>query len=223
MTARLPETLDRRDAEPALVRRTLADLSVSNRLFGGRQAVRWGLARVLAGTRANGPLTVLDVGAGMGDILLHVRRRLAPRWSLRPMALDHLRPAARLCGGAGIAAVVGDLAHLPLRERAVDLVIVSQVLHHLPRAAAAAFLRHIAALAGVGVVVADLNRSPLAQAGIWTASHLLGFHPVTRRDGVASVGHGFTAAELAALCAEAGLQAQVTRRPGWRVVAWWRT
>jgi SAM-dependent methyltransferase len=223
MKPRPAETLDRRDADPALVRRTLADLSVSNALFGGRQAVRWGLTRVLAGTPSNGPLTVLDVGAGMGDILLHIRRRLAARWPLRPMALDHLRPAARLCGDAGIPAVVGDLARLPFRERAVDLVIVSQVLHHLPRPAAAAFLRRITALAGIGVVVADLNRSPMAQAGIWTASHLLGFHPVTRRDGVASVGYGFSVAELAALCREAGLRAQVRRRPGWRLVAWWRT
>ncbi len=223
MTPRVPETLDRRDAEPALVRRTLADLSVSNALFGGRQAVHWGLSRLLEDARAAGPLTVLDVGAGMGDILLHVQRRLAARWPLRPVAVDHLRPAARLCHDAGIPAAVGDLARLPLGDRAVDLVVVSQVLHHLAPAAAAAFLRHIAPLARVGVVVADLRRSPVAQAGIWTVSHLLGFHPVTRRDGVASVGYGFTTAELAALCREAGLRAQVARRPGWRLVAWWRS
>jgi len=221
LTPRIPETLDRRDADPALVRRTLADLSVSNALFGGRQAVRWGLTRVLADARANGPLTVLDVGAGMGDILLHVRRRLAPRWRLRPVALDHLRPAASLCRDAGIPATVGDLAHPPFGHGAVDLVVVSQVLHHLAPPAAAAFLRHIALLARVGVVVADLRRSPVAQAGIWTVSHLLGFHAVTRRDGVASVGYGFTAAELATLCREAGLRARVARRPGWRLVAWW--
>ena len=221
MSPRVPETLDRRDAEPALVHRTLADLSVSNALFGGRQAVRWGLTRLLAATRANGPLSVLDVGAGMGDILLHVQRRLAPRWPLRPVAFDHLRPAARLCHDAGIPAAVGDLAHPPFGHGAVDVVVVSQVLHHLAPTAAAAFLRHISPLARVGVVVADLRRSPVAQAGIWTVSHLLGFHPVTRRDGVASVGYGFTAVELAALCREAGLSAQVARRPGWRLVAWW--
>jgi SAM-dependent methyltransferase len=223
LTPRVPETLDRRDAEPALVRRTLADLSVSNALFGGRQAVRWGLSRLLADTRAAGPFTVLDVGAGMGDILLHVRRSFAQGWQLRPVAVDHLRAAARLCHDVGIPAAVGDLAHLPFGQRAVDLLVVSQVLHHLAPPAAAAFLRHISPLARVGVVVADLRRSPVAQAGIWAVSHLLGFHPVTRRDGVASVGYGFTAAELAALCREAGLSAQVTRRPGWRLVAWWRS
>jgi 2-polyprenyl-3-methyl-5-hydroxy-6-metoxy-1,4-benzoquinol methylase len=223
LTARPLETLDRRDAEPALVRRTLTDISVSNALFGGRQAVRWGLRRVLADTHTARPLTVLDVGAGRGDILLHVRRALAPRWRLAPLALDHLRPAARLCGEAGLPALVADLSRLPVGRHAVDLVVVSQVLHHLDAPAAVTLLRDLAAVAGVGVVVADLRRSPLAQAGIWTASHLLGFHAVTRRDGVASVGSGFTPAELAARCREAGVHAHVSRRPGWRLVAWWRT
>jgi SAM-dependent methyltransferase len=222
LTPRTLETLDRRDAEPGLVSRTLADIAVSNLLFGGRQAVHWGVTRLLAGVRPGARLTVLDVGAGMGDILLHLRRRLARRWTLEPVAVDHLRPAARLCGDAGLAAVVGDLAHLPLRQRAVDIVILSQVLHHLRPPAAVALLRDLAAMAGVGVVVADLRRSPVAQAGIWTASHLLGFHAVTRRDGVASVGHGYARAELAALCREAGVPARVVRRPGWRLVAWWR-
>lgn len=223
MTSRSPETLDRRDAEPALVRRTLADIAVSNALFGGRQAVCWGLRRVLAHTRTTRPLSVLDVGAGMGDILLHARRSLAPRWRLTPLALDHLRPAAWLCAEAGIPALVADLAHLPVGRRAVDLIVVSQVLHHLEPPAAVTLLRDLAAVAGVGVVVADLRRSPLAQAGIWTASHLLGFHEVTRRDGVASVGSAFTPAELAARCREAGIRANVSRRPGWRLVAWWRS
>jgi SAM-dependent methyltransferase len=223
LTSRPRETLDHRDAEPALVRRTLADISVSNTLFGGRQAVRWGLRRVLAHTRTARPLSVLDVGAGMGDILLHVRRSLAPRWRLAPLALDHLRPAAGLCAAAGIPALVADLAHLPVGKRVVDLVVVSQVLHHLDPTAAVTLLRDLADVAGVGVVVADLRRSPLAQAGIWTASHLLGFHAVTRRDGVASVGCAFTPAELAARCREAGIRAHVSRRPGWRLVAWWRS
>jgi len=220
VSAAAVETLDCRDADPAVVRATLADIAVSNTLFGGRQAATWGVRRLLAG-RAAGPITLLDVGAGMGDIARHLVARLAPRWALRPVALDHLRPAARLCQAADLPALVADLAHLPLRPGAVDVVLVSQVLHHLARNQVPAFLRCLNGLAGMGVVVADLRRARLAQAGIWAAGHILPFHPVTRRDGMLSVGRGFHRRELAALCAAAGVRPTVARRPGWRLVAWW--
>lgn len=219
MTAAL-ETLDRRDADPAVVRATLADIAVANALFGGRQAATWGVRRLLDGQPA-GAVTLLDVGAGKGDIVRHLAARLAPRWTLRPVALDHLRAAARLCRGAGLPALVADLAHPPLRSGAVDVVLVSQVLHHLPRAAVPAFLRQMDALARLGVVVADLRRSWLARGGIWAAGHVLLWHPVTRRDGMLSVERGFSERELADLCAAAGVRSTVARRPGWRLVAWW--
>jgi hypothetical protein len=44
---------------------------------------------------------------------------------------------------------------------------------------------------------------------------------VTMADGMTSIRRGFTAAELTALLARAGIAEQVTRRPGWRLVATW--
>ena len=101
--------------------------------------------------------------------------------------------------------------------------MVSQVLHHLPRAAVPDFLRAVSGMARLGVVIADLRRSPMAGAGIWTASRLLRFHPVTQVDSVTSVAHGFSRIELTDLCRQAGVVAIVRRRPGWRLVAWWRS
>jgi hypothetical protein len=73
------------------------------------------------------------------------------------------------------------------------------------------------------VIVGDLRRSWLAAAGFWLASWPLGFHPVTRHDGVVSVLRGFTAPELEALARAAGARAPaVRRRLGWRLVASWR-
>jgi SAM-dependent methyltransferase len=216
------ETLDRRNAHPAVVRATLADIARSNRLFGGRRAVRWGVERLLRAARPSGRLTVLDVGAGSGDVARYLARSLGARWALRIVALDHLTPAARLCRERGLATVVGDFAALPFGGRAVDVVVASQVLHHVPRSRVPPLLRALGACARVGVVVADLRRSRAARAGIWGASHLLGFHPVTRRDGIVSVSRGFAVEELERLCRDAGVVTRVYRRPGWRLVAWWR-
>jgi len=215
------ETLDRRDAEPAVATRNLRDLALVNTLFGGRQAVRWGVARLLRGLPPGRAVTVLDVGAGAGDIAQHLRATVCPR--VLPVALDHLFPAATLCRARGVPAVVADLHAPPVAPGGVDVVVLSQVLHHLPRPGIPAFLRRVSGLARVGVVVADLRRSAVAQGGIWVAAHLLRLHPVTRIDGVASVGKGFTRGELGALCRAAGAAPIVRRRPGWRLVACWRT
>lgn len=216
------ETLDRRDADPALVRATLADLTVANALFGGRQAALHGVRRVLRGA-PDRPVTLLDVGAGTGDVARYVARRLAPRRVVRPIALDHLRDAARLTRAAGTPAMVADLARLPLRPASVDVVLLSQVLHHLDRSAGITVLRSLARVARIGLVVADLRRSPLARLGIWAAAYALRFHRVTREDGMLSVDRGYSREGLGALMAQAGLGAPVVRRPGWRLVAWWRT
>jgi hypothetical protein len=72
------------------------------------------------------------------------------------------------------------------------------------------------------VVIADIRRSWLAAGGFRLASAALGFHPVTRADGVASVLRGFTAAELGTLVHQAvGVRPRVERSPFWRLVATW--
>ena len=72
------------------------------------------------------------------------------------------------------------------------------------------------------IIVADLRRSWLAIAGLWTLSFPLGFHPVSRHDGVVSIRRGFTPDELRALVHRAtGRTARVTRRAGFRVTASW--
>jgi SAM-dependent methyltransferase len=218
------EALDDPRCPDAVARATLADIARVNRLFGGRAAAVFGLERLLAAGPVPPRLTLLDVGAGAGDVAPSLVSRAAHRGvRLVPIALDAHRAAAALCGGAGLAAVVGSAAAPPFRERSVDIVLASQFLHHFSRTAAAALARAFGQLARVGVIVAEPRRSAAARAGIWAASLALALHPVTRRDGVLSVRRSFTAPELHAALADAGVRAPVWRRPGFRLVAAWRT
>ena len=105
----------------------------------------------------------------------------------------------------------------------MDIVLISQVAHHLAADAAVELFRAATALARIGVVVADLRRSELAVAAFRLGSALLGFDAVTRADGITSVRRGYHVRDLAALAARAGQQARVCRRPGFRVVAYWST
>jgi SAM-dependent methyltransferase len=165
---------------------------------------------------------VLDLGAGGGDIIAFVVKKAREQnVTLVPVTLDRHRSAASLCRDRGIPTLVADAWALPLAPRSVDVVIVSQLLHHFRRDAGVRLLRDLAPLVRRGIVVADLRRAHAAAVGIWLAGLALGFHSVTRRDGFTSVRRGFTRRELSDLLRSAGLQAPVYQRPGYRLVAVW--
>ena len=216
------EALDDHACDPAVVRATLADIARSNWWFGGRAAVMRGVDRLraAAGERT---LTVLDVGAGAGDIVHHLAARaLRNGWTLRAIALERHPEAARLCRASGITTMLADAGALPIATGGVDIVIASQLLHHVERSAAVQLIRELDRVARIGVVIADLRRTSAAALGIWLASFLLAFHPASRHDGVVSVRRGFSANELAQLLATAGVAATVERRPQFRLLATWR-
>ena len=105
----------------------------------------------------------------------------------------------------------------------MDLVLVSQVAHHFTHESAIRLFRTCDALARVGVVVADLRRGLLAPLAFRAGATVLGFDEVTKADGVTSIRRGYTAGELHDLLLAAGVRARVARRPGYRLVATWRT
>jgi SAM-dependent methyltransferase len=217
------EALDQPGTHPALVEATLKDIARLNALLGGRAAAAYGLKRLLQGVHPEAPVSLLDVGAGSGDITEHLARRAA-RWgvTLTPVAIERHPIAAGWCRRAGLRTVMSDGGDLPLRASSVDIVLASQLLHHLERASAVALLREMDRVARVGAIVADLRRHAVAALGIWLVSYPLRLHAVTRRDGVTSVRRGYTPEEMRALLRDACLVAEVSQRPGYRLVAVWR-
>jgi len=218
------ELLDDPATDTALATRSLQDVARSNRWFGGANAVVAELVPVLAAARGGGaPLTLLDVGTGAGDIP-ELARRIADRGGvhLLTMGLEvtpALAAASRPRSGDAIA---GDALALPFADRSVDIVTCSQVLHHFVAADGARLLTELNRVARVRVIVADIRRAWAAAAGFWVGSWALGFHPVSRHDGVVSVLRGFRAAELsAAVVAATGCLPSVRNRRGFRVTASW--
>lgn len=215
------ELLDDPGADAAEVRLTLHHIARSNRWFGGTAAVRHALARLVP--PGTGSRSLLDVGTGQGDIpralMPWATRRGTP---LQAAGLERIPAAARMASDAGLPTVIGCGGRIPFRSRSVDLVISSQLAHHLAPDACIRLFRECARVARVGVVVADLQRSRIARPLFSAAAVLLRFDPWTRRDGVTSLARGFTPAALSDLITRAGFQARVDRRPGFRVVAWWR-
>ncbi len=218
------ELLDDPAADPALVRESLIHIERSNRWFGGRAALRWGVGRALAAVPPGTRLTLLDVGTGAGDLPLDLARWARRRGvEIHPVGLERIPAAARAARGAGLPTLLACAGALPLRRRSVDLVTISQLLHHLAAEDAVRLLQDATRLARRAVVVADLRRSALARHAFRAGAALFRFDRHTRADGLTSIARGYTPPELAALCAAAGVPAEVSVRPFYRVVAWWPT
>lgn len=218
------EHLEEPGIDPALVRRSLADVARANRLFGGTRAVLAEVDRVLIGERARRTaITLLDVGTGAGDIPVRAARRAARRGiTLTTFGLDESETLVTATRMLLSATVRGDALALPFADRSVDIVTCSQVLHHFPDDLALGVIREMHRVARVRSIISDLRRSWLAAAGIWTASFPLGFHPVSRHDGVVSVMRGYTPDELSRLVSRAiGRTPDVRRRLGFRITASW--
>jgi SAM-dependent methyltransferase len=225
------EYLDAPGVDPGLVRRSLADVSLANALFGGTRAVIRELDRALRGDRCASrvrsgqppTLSLLDVGTGMGDIPASARRLAASRGiALETVGIDLAETLAAASRRAIGTAVRGNALELPFRDGAFDIVTCSQTLHHFADAEAVRVVRELDRVARGCVIISDLRRSWIAAAGIWLASFPLGFHPVSRHDGLVSVLRGYTADELRdAVAGAIGRPPAVRRHLGWRVTAAW--
>ena len=215
------EYLDEPGIDPRLVRRSLADVALANTLFGGTRAVLLEIGAVLPELGATA--TLLDVGSGVGDIAARARQLARTHGKeLSLVTIDMAETLAVASRARTGNAVRGDATALPFADRSVDLVMCSQTLHHFDDTTASSVLRELDRVARIRVIVSDLRRSWIAAAGLWMASFPLGFHPVSRHDGVVSIMRGYAGDELRRLITAAiGRAPNVRRRMGWRVTATW--
>jgi SAM-dependent methyltransferase len=216
------ELLDDPAADPVTVAESLRNIARANRWFGGAAAVRFGLERTLGAVSPGQTISLLDLGTGLGDLPL-----MAMRWGARrgirlvPMGLELNRVAARMAQQRDVATVVGCAGQPPVGDKSVDVVLVSQVAHHLHADSVIRLFQRCERLARRAVIVSDLRRHLLAAASFRCGGRLLRFDPVTLSDGVTSIRRGFSRRELLDLMNRAGVSGEVAYRPGFRVVATW--
>jgi ubiquinone/menaquinone biosynthesis C-methylase UbiE len=218
------EALDDPMTDPALIDRMVHDIARSNRWLGGAAAMRAGLADLLDGTEAGRTLSLFDIGTGAADLPIAAVRFAAHRGiRLQPVGYERIRAAARVARRAGVPVVVGCAGGLPLAPRSVDLVMISQVVHHFDDITTIELFRSATRAARRGVLVLELRPARLAGWGFRLAGTVLRFHRTTIADGVTSIQRGYSAERLRQLCRAAGVaRPQVVNFPIARVAAWWR-
>jgi 2-polyprenyl-3-methyl-5-hydroxy-6-metoxy-1,4-benzoquinol methylase len=203
------EIMDDAGQTEAAFRTALRNLEWLTRVtFGYRPTLRF-LDRVVAETGVRS-LSILDVGAGGGDMLRRIsswgeRRGITltlTGYDLSPWAERHAKQA-----GTPGDWITGDVFTLP-RERRFDIILCSLFTHHLPDPALVRFLQLIDERATRGWFVSDLHRHWLAWGGLWLLVRVTFMDPMVRHDSTVSVARGFVGADWDAALAAAGIRAE---------------
>lgn len=205
-----PEWMDEPTQTETAFRTALRDLEFLNQIsFGYRPTLRW-LDALVARTGVKS-LSVLDVGAGGGDML----RRIAGWGAARGIALEltgldrspAAEAAARAAGTPG-QWITSDLFDLPDDAR-FDVVISALFGHHLPDAELVRFLPWMERHARHGWMINDLHRHAIPWCALWIGTRAMRLDPMVVNDSTISVARGFTRADWRRISAEAGVASRI--------------
>lgn len=218
------ELMDDPNLDPARHEAALTGLARLNAVAGSARLL-WPAVREAA---RDGPVRLLDVATGAGDLPVRLARRARHEGlpvsvagcDLSPRAIARARAAAR-AAGVDVEFFVVDILRGPLPEK-YDVIACSLFLHHLTEDDTATLLGRLAGAARRTLVVADLERSAPGLFLAWTASRLGTTSDVVRTDAVRSVRAAYTTGELRTLADRAGLaDAAIVRRWPCRLVLRW--
>ncbi|MEP6591706.1 MAG: methyltransferase domain-containing protein [Gemmatimonadota bacterium] len=219
------EALDDPATDPALVVRMLGDIARANRWFGGTRTVHTGLEWLLEPGDRGRTLTLLDIGTGAGDLPLDaVRWARARGVTLRPLGIERIPAAAQLARRNGVPTLLACGTAQPVADRGVDIVLMSQLAHHLDDVGIVALFAECSRVARRGVIVADLRPSSMAEVAFRVGGAVLALHPMTVSDGITSLRRGFSTARLTRLLDQGTHRERcLVTQPIARVLACWRT
>jgi hypothetical protein len=194
-----PELLDSDAGTASEIADSLADLRGVNRKFGGISTTAAMIERVAAQIRVDS-VSLLEVGAGSGDVPEAARQRLGAKGlrleaTLLDRAVSHLRSAN------GSRKVVGDALALPFAKGSFDLVSCGLFAHHLSPEQVVEFVKEGLRVCRVAVLINDLVRSPL-HLGLVYGGFLFYRSRLTRHDAPASVRAAYTPQEMRSLIAQ---------------------
>ena len=193
------------------MRSCLRDIARINRLtFAYRPTLTWLAELVAARAPGAGPLRLVDVGCGYGDMLRRIDR-WAARHGVRIIlsGIDSNRDAIRAAreatpSGHRIEWRVGDALSEDLSTE-IDVVVCSLLTHHLENEQIVHLLRWMEKVARRGWFINDLHRQavPYHMLRLW--GWFARWHPFVRHDGPVSIRRSFVVEDWLRLCAAAGL------------------
>ncbi|WP_299537092.1 methyltransferase domain-containing protein [Ulvibacterium sp.] len=199
--SREAELMDDPKVSPQTLKEVLQDINRANRILGGNK----GTIRAVAQLVSQNPkesYSVLDMGCGDGAMLREVVfffRRIGK--SVKCLGIDLNGNALQIARKASldfpeITYLERDIMDSDTQGLACDILITTLTLHHFYDEQIPAILKRFSTLAHIGVVINDLQRSPLAYSLFKMFSLIFIHSAIAKNDGLVSIERGFTKAEL---------------------------
>jgi 2-polyprenyl-3-methyl-5-hydroxy-6-metoxy-1,4-benzoquinol methylase len=205
-----------------VLRACLKDIARSNRwTFAYWPLLRF-LHTITTAERAwEGPLRILDVGCGYGDVLRRIERWAEQRHiDVELTGLD-LNPDATVIAIEASRAetriqwVTADvLRYAP--ERPPHLVLCSQFTHHLTEPQIVQFLEWMEMHAELGWFISDLSRAAVPYYFYRAFSKIMRLHSFVQHDGPVSIARSFVRADWQRMCSAAGLSERSFAIQSWK-------
>ena len=199
-----PEHFDSPARTPAEIAAGYRELARVNRLCRLDDPYTRVMSRWL-GAKNCRELSILDVGAGdgwLGGAMDQFAERLDWKWRVTNLDLNSI-PLQLNSSSRNVA---GSVVALPFAVNSFDIVIASQMTHHLANdAEVIQHFREAHRVARRAVFITDMQRSVFLYAMLWIMLRILRLTPTMRADGLLSVKRSWTRRELIDLAARAGL------------------
>jgi ubiquinone/menaquinone biosynthesis C-methylase UbiE len=204
-----PEEIDNPSQPYSEIERSMQDVALSNRLFGGTHTVLFHVARLLRDMPPRTPIRILDIATGSADIpnaLLAWGQRRG--LDLTIVGVDNHASMLQMARASApsVSLVQADALALPFPHGSFDLALCALAFHHLGFAASVHVLAAMDRLTTRGFVVSDLRRDLPTLWGVEAAMALVRAHPFTRHDAPASVRRAFTPQEYRRMIGLSGVQ-----------------
>lgn len=170
-----------------------------NRIFAAAGPTLYGVKKLWQRMDRPSKLTVLDVGAGSGDI----NRKLL-RWADREkieLTVTLVDITEEACSEARkqfadeprIQVIRQNV--LELEGERADIVTASQFIHHFTGTQLVDMVEQLMRLSKRGVVLNDIHRHWIAWSAVWVVTHVISRNRYIRHDGPLSVAKGFRASD----------------------------
>ena len=190
-----PELMDDLTMGGQELTEALRHLRILNRIFNASTPVLYGVKKLWSCAGKPSSLTVVDIGAGSGD----VQRRIlnwADEHSIQ-MTIYLIDISEEACHEArqlftNEPRVIVDRGDLfELSERNADIVVASQFLHHFDDDQIPSVVKKMLSASRIGVVIHDIHRHGLAWLAVWITTRVISRNRYIRHDGPLSVAKGF--------------------------------
>ena len=205
------EDIDTGNYTPEEYEGCISELQVVNRWMGDAHALKQTLLKVAEQQNVR-ELSVLDVGAGSGELL-----RVAASWAketgrrFKGVGLELNERSAQAIleqskAFPEITSVRADALRLPFGDAEFDYVMCSLFTHHFRDEQVVDILREMHRVARRRIFVIDLHRDPVPYFFYTTLGKLVLKNRLIRHDGALSILRSFTPRELLNLARTAGLR-----------------